>query len=136
MQRMAIDRKERRLYCTDPEVCYPIAIGTPQTPTPAGVFFIYEKEEKPQERWKDSEDIGARCLKLGKYDGDTLRPIGQDDSGNIVFVEDGETCYAIHGTDEPETIGQAVSKGCIRLRDDDIIRLFEWVNVGDRVVIV
>jgi hypothetical protein len=43
--------------------------------------------------------------------------------------------YGIHGTDEPEKLGQSVSHGCVRLGDDDIARLYQMANVGDTVVI-
>ncbi|HUG53354.1 MAG TPA: L,D-transpeptidase, partial [Vicinamibacteria bacterium] len=43
--------------------------------------------------------------------------------------------YALHGTNRPETIGQAVSHGCIRLRNEDIGRLYEMVPVGTPVYI-
>ena len=43
--------------------------------------------------------------------------------------------YGIHGTDEPEKLGQSVSHGCVRLGDDDIARLYAMANVGDTVII-
>jgi len=43
--------------------------------------------------------------------------------------------YGIHGTDEPDKLGQSVSHGCVRLGDDDIARLFQIANVGDEVII-
>ena len=43
--------------------------------------------------------------------------------------------YGIHGTDEPDKIGQSVSHGCVRLGDDDIARLYQMANVGDTVII-
>jgi lipoprotein-anchoring transpeptidase ErfK/SrfK len=43
--------------------------------------------------------------------------------------------YAIHGTDQPQNLGQSVSHGCVRLGDADIARLYAMANVGDTVVI-
>src|ERR1041385_6579695 len=43
--------------------------------------------------------------------------------------------YGIHGTDEPDKLGQSVSHGCVRLGDDDIARLYQMANVGDTVII-
>jgi lipoprotein-anchoring transpeptidase ErfK/SrfK len=43
--------------------------------------------------------------------------------------------YRIHGSNEPETIGQAVSSGCIRMTNDDVIDLYNRVKVGTRVVV-
>ena len=44
--------------------------------------------------------------------------------------------YRIHGSNEPETIGQAVSSGCIRMRNEDVIDLYERVKVGTKVVVL
>jgi lipoprotein-anchoring transpeptidase ErfK/SrfK len=43
--------------------------------------------------------------------------------------------YGIHGTDEPDRLGQSVSHGCVRLGDDDIAKLYQIANVGDTVII-
>jgi lipoprotein-anchoring transpeptidase ErfK/SrfK len=48
----------------------------------------------------------------------------------------GSTLYRIHGSNEPWSIGQAVSSGCIRMANDDVIHLYEQVGVGTRVVVV
>jgi len=47
----------------------------------------------------------------------------------------GNTVYRIQGTNAPETIGQAVSSGCFRLVNDDVIDLYNRVNVGTKVVV-
>ena len=59
--------------------------------------------------------LGARALYL--YDG------GRD------------TLFRIHGSNEPWTIGQAVSSGCIRMRNEDVIALYDKVSIGTRVVV-
>jgi lipoprotein-anchoring transpeptidase ErfK/SrfK len=48
----------------------------------------------------------------------------------------GQTLYRIHGTNQPSTIGQFVSSGCIRLTNDDIVDLYGRVNIGTRVVVL
>jgi lipoprotein-anchoring transpeptidase ErfK/SrfK len=48
----------------------------------------------------------------------------------------GSTLYRIHGSNEPWTIGTAVSSGCIRMRNEDVIDLYERVKVGTRVVVI
>jgi lipoprotein-anchoring transpeptidase ErfK/SrfK len=45
----------------------------------------------------------------------------------------GSTLYRIHGSNEPETIGQAVSSGCFRMINDDVIDLYSRVKVGTAV---
>jgi lipoprotein-anchoring transpeptidase ErfK/SrfK len=48
----------------------------------------------------------------------------------------GQTLYRIHGTNQPSTIGQFVSSGCIRLTNDDIVDLYSRVNIGTRIVVL
>ena len=47
----------------------------------------------------------------------------------------GNTLYRIHGTNQPWTIGQAVSSGCIRMRNEDVMDLYERARVGAKVVV-
>ncbi|MBB5043674.1 L,D-transpeptidase [Shinella fusca] len=47
----------------------------------------------------------------------------------------GDTLYRIHGTNEPWTLGKAVSSGCIRMANDDVVELFDKVDVGSLVVV-
>ena len=47
----------------------------------------------------------------------------------------GSTLYRIHGSNEPETIGQAVSSGCFRMVNDDVIDLYDRVRVGATVIV-
>jgi lipoprotein-anchoring transpeptidase ErfK/SrfK len=47
----------------------------------------------------------------------------------------GSSLYRIHGSNEPETIGQAVSSGCFRLTNDDVIDLYARVQVGATVIV-
>ncbi len=48
----------------------------------------------------------------------------------------GNTIYRIHGTNDPSTIGERVSSGCIRLTNEDVIDLYSRVNVGTKVVVL
>jgi lipoprotein-anchoring transpeptidase ErfK/SrfK len=48
----------------------------------------------------------------------------------------GGTLYRIHGSNEPETIGHAVSSGCIRMLNEDVVDLYERVRVGTQVVVL
>jgi len=47
-----------------------------------------------------------------------------------------DTLYRIHGTNQPEYIGQAISSGCIRMTNEDVIDLYQRVTVGTPVVVV
>jgi lipoprotein-anchoring transpeptidase ErfK/SrfK len=53
-----------------------------------------------------------------------------------LYQGDRDTLFRIHGTNEPDTIGHAISSGCIRLMNQDVIDLFRRVPVGTRVVVV
>jgi lipoprotein-anchoring transpeptidase ErfK/SrfK len=48
----------------------------------------------------------------------------------------GSSLYRIHGSNEPDTIGQAVSSGCIRMTNEDVMDLYERVKVGTRVTVM
>jgi lipoprotein-anchoring transpeptidase ErfK/SrfK len=48
----------------------------------------------------------------------------------------GSSLYRIHGTNEPHTIGQAVSSGCIRMLNDDVVDLYNRVKVGATVLVI
>ena len=48
----------------------------------------------------------------------------------------GSTLYRIHGTNAPWTIGQHVSSGCIRMRNEDVIELYNRVGVGTKVIVI
>jgi lipoprotein-anchoring transpeptidase ErfK/SrfK len=48
----------------------------------------------------------------------------------------GSSLYRIHGSNEPETIGEAVSSGCIRMTNEDVTDLYQRVRVGSRVVVL
>ncbi|MGZ9089123.1 MAG: L,D-transpeptidase, partial [Rhodoplanes sp.] len=47
----------------------------------------------------------------------------------------GSSLYRIHGSNEPHTIGQAVSSGCFRMTNDDVIDLYNRVRVGTKVIV-
>jgi lipoprotein-anchoring transpeptidase ErfK/SrfK len=47
----------------------------------------------------------------------------------------GSTLYRIHGSNEPHTIGQAVSSGCFRMTNEDVIDLYNRVRVGTKVIV-
>jgi len=48
----------------------------------------------------------------------------------------GSTLYRIHGTNQPWTIGKAVSSGCIRMRNEDVTELYERAKVGAKVIVL
>jgi lipoprotein-anchoring transpeptidase ErfK/SrfK len=55
----------------------------------------------------------------------------------IYLYEDGkDTLYRIHGTNQPEYIGQAISSGCIRMTNEDVIDLYNHVKLGTKVIVL
>jgi lipoprotein-anchoring transpeptidase ErfK/SrfK len=67
-------------------------------------------------------------------EGGLANPLGA--RAMYLYNNHGDTMFRIHGTNEPDTIGQAVSSGCIRLLNDDIVDLYERVKVGATVVVL
>jgi len=65
--------------------------------------------------------------------GGPMNPMG----ARALYLYEGnrDTLYRIHGTNEPESIGRAASSGCIRMRNIDVIDLYNRVQVGARVVV-
>jgi lipoprotein-anchoring transpeptidase ErfK/SrfK len=98
----------------------------------SGTEKISRKKEWPE--WNPPKEMIEREAARGHYlpehmDGGEANPLG----ARALYL--GETLYRIHGTNQPWTIGRAVSSGCIRMRNEDVIDLFERVNVGTKVVV-
>ena len=81
------------------------------------------------ERWPEFKAYIAHGPLEGRWDN----PLG----ARALYLYQGnhDTLYRIHGTNEPSEIGQAVSSGCIRMRDMDVIDLYNRVHVGTPVVV-
>ena len=93
-----------------------------------GVHVITRKAEWPD--WRPPPEMIARQPYLPRFmAGGPGNPLG----ARALYI--GTTEYRIHGTNAPETIGQAVSSGCFRLVNDDVIDLFNRVAVGTKVVV-
>ena len=81
------------------------------------------------ERWPHLAWIG----KQGGLPGGPDNPLGA--RAMYLFHDGKDTLYRIHGTDEPQKIGQSVSSGCIRMRNIDAIDLYNRVKIGTKVVV-
>lgn len=98
-----------------------------------GTERITQKREWPD--WRPPAEMIAREKKKGRIlpahmKGGINNPLG----ARALYL--GSTLYRIHGTNAPWTIGQAVSSGCIRMRNEDVIDLYERVSVGAKVVVI
>ena len=93
-----------------------------------GIHRISRKAEWPD--WTPPKEMIDRQPYLPRWmAGGPGNPMG----ARALYI--GHTVYRIHGTNAPETIGQAVSSGCFRLVNDDIIDLYARVPVGTKVVV-
>jgi lipoprotein-anchoring transpeptidase ErfK/SrfK len=107
---------------------YGIGVGRPGFEW-AGVKAITRKAEWPD--WRPPAEMLKRRPDLPRYmAGGPENPMG----ARGLYL--GSTLYRIHGTNEPHTIGQAVSSGCIRMRNEDVTDLYERVRVGTRVIVM
>jgi len=102
-----------------------------------GNAIIKRKAEWPH--WTPTPDMIKRDPdRYGAYtkglDGGLENPLGA--RAMYLYKGDRDTLFRIHGTTEPDTIGHAVSSGCIRLMNQDVIDLFKHVPVGTHVVVI
>jgi lipoprotein-anchoring transpeptidase ErfK/SrfK len=94
----------------------------------AGQHKISRKQEWPD--WRPPPEMIERQPYLPRFmAGGPGNPMG----ARALYI--GQTIYRIHGTNQPQTIGHAVSSGCFRLVNGDIIDLYERVPVGTRIVV-
>ncbi|GBU16800.1 MULTISPECIES: L,D-transpeptidase [Methylobacterium] len=122
---------ERRLYYVLPNgeaIRYGVGVGRPGF-TWSGVKTVTAKREWPS--WTPPAAMLARRPDLPRYmAGGIENPLG----ARAMYI--GSTEYRIHGSNEPDTIGQAVSSGCIRMTNEDVTDLYERVKVGAKVVVL
>jgi len=127
---IVIDSTERRLYFVMPDgkaMRYGVGVGRPGFDW-AGTQTISRKQEWPT--WTPPSQMLKRRPDLPRF-----MPGGPDNPMGARALYLGSTLYRIHGSNEPETIGQAVSSGCIRMLNEDVIDLYDRAKVGTRVVV-
>ena len=127
---VVVDTSERRLYYvlgSGQAIRYGIGVGREGFQW-AGVHHVSNKQEWPD--WRPPAQMLKRQPYLPRYmPGGPNNPLG----ARAMYI--GSTLYRIHGSNEPHTIGQAVSSGCIRMTNEDVIDLYERVRVGAKVVV-
>ncbi|CAN7192174.1 L,D-transpeptidase [Rhizobium leguminosarum] len=111
---------------------YGVGVGKPGFEW-AGAHKITRKTEWPD--WTPPSEMISREAAKGHYlparmDGGAENPLG----ARAMYL--GSTLYRIHGTNAPWSIGSAVSSGCIRLRNEDVVDLYDRVSVGTRVIVM
>lgn len=125
-----INTQERHLYLIqDPTHALRYGIGVGRDGfTWQGLLQISRKAEWPD--WHPPPEMIERQPYLPRFmAGGPGNPLG----ARAMYL--GNTVYRIHGTNAPETIGQAVSSGCFRLVNDDVIDLYSRVPVGTHVIV-
>lgn len=125
-----INTAERRLYYVldnGRAMRYGIGVGRVGF-TWKGVKTVSAKKEWPS--WTPPPQMLKRRPDLPRHMvGGEDNPLG----ARAMYL--GSSLYRIHGSNEPETIGQAVSSGCFRMTNDDVIDLYNRVKVGAKVIV-
>ena len=127
---IVIDTPSKYLYLVQGDgraMRYGIGVGKPGFAW-AGVKHISMKREWPD--WTPPAEMLQRRPDLPRHMvGGPENPLG----ARAMYL--GSTLYRIHGSNEPWTIGTAVSSGCIRMRNEDVIDLYGRVKVGTKVIV-
>ena len=128
---IVIDTPRRFLFLVQPggrALRYGIGVGRPGFSW-AGMKSVTRKAEWPS--WTPPAEMLKRRPDLPRFmPGGGVNPMG----ARALYL--GSSLYRIHGTNEPHTIGQAVSSGCIRMTNDDVTDLYERVRVGAKVLVI
>jgi lipoprotein-anchoring transpeptidase ErfK/SrfK len=128
---LIIDTSERRLYYVLPDqqaIKYAVGVARPGFEW-AGVEHIAGKREWPD--WTPPSQMIERRPDLPRHMAG-----GIDNLLGARAMYLSGTLYRIHGSNEPDTIGQAVSSGCIRMTNDDVVDLYDRAKVGATVIVM
>ena len=129
---VVVDTKERQLYFVLPDrkaMRYGVTVGDEAFGW-TGTARIARKAEWPA--WNPPAEMKQRWPHVRPVAGGPESPLGA--RALYLYAGDRDTLYRIHGTNEPEKIGRAASSGCIRMRNIDVIDLYNRVEVGTKVV--
>lgn len=126
---------ERRLYLVLPggkARRYAVGVGKPGFEW-AGTHKVSRKAEWPS--WRPPAEMIARERRKGR-ELPTFMAGGVDNPLGARALYLGSSIYRIHGTNQAWSIGKAVSSGCIRMRNEDVMDLYDRVPVGARVKVI
>ena len=131
---VVIDSDARFLYYVLPDgkaIRYGVTVGE-EALAWSGVAKVGRKEEWPS--WTPTAEIKKRMDVPNFVNGGPHNPMG----ARAMYLYEGskDTLYRIHGTNQPEYIGQAISSGCIRMTNEDVIDLYKRVKPGTVVVVL
>jgi len=132
---IVVDSDSRYLYYVLPKrkaIRYGVTVGEDALAF-WGVARVGRKEEWPA--WVPTADIKRRIPNLpNRVEGGAQNPLGA--RGIYLYQGDRDTLFRIHGTNQPEYIGQAISSGCIRMTNEDVIDLYGRVKMGAIVIVL
>ena len=136
---IVVNVPQRRLYLVQSggrALRYAVGVGRSEGVNFRGSAIIGRKEKWPH--WTPTAHMIAAMPRYRPYagglEGGLENPLG---ARALYLYRDGhDTFFRLHGTNEPESIGHAVSSGCIRLLNQDIIDLYDRVPVGTHVTVV
>jgi len=136
---IVVNVPERRLYLVEGggrALRYGVGVGRSEAMNFRGAAIIGRKEKWPH--WTPTPNMIATMPRYRPYagglNGGVNNPLG---ARALYLYRDGhDTYFRLHGTTEPESIGHAVSSGCIRLFNQDIIDIYNRVPVGTHVTVV
>ena len=132
---IVIDTDARYLYYVLPQgqaIRYGVTVGD-EALTFSGVAKVGNMQEWPN--WTPTADIKKRLGNIPNFvSGGPHNPLG----ARAIYLYEGnkDTLFRIHGTNQPEYIGHAISSGCIRLTNEDVIDLYNRVKMGAPVVVL
>jgi lipoprotein-anchoring transpeptidase ErfK/SrfK len=126
---------ERRIYLMDgdpstPAESFPVAIGKAGWETPTGRFQVEDKVMNPDFLKVDDTVTPMRVIK--RIPPGPTNPLGER---WIQFAHGEGWTVGLHGTPNPELLGQAVSHGCVRMRNADVIKIYDRVELGTPVIV-
>jgi lipoprotein-anchoring transpeptidase ErfK/SrfK len=132
---IVVDTDSRHLYYVLPEgkaIRYGVTVGE-DAQSWAGVAKVGNMQEWPP--WVPTEGEKQRLGPLPSYvEGGPANPMGA--RALYLFQGSKDTLFRIHGTNQPEYIGEAISSGCIRMTNEDVIDLYKRVKMGTPVVVL
>ena len=136
---IVVDIPARRLYLVEPggvATRYTVGVGREEALNFRGSAVIGRKAEWP--RWTPTPWMIKTMPRYAAYAGGMAGGLGNPLGARALYLYRGDrdTYFRLHGTNEPETIGTAVSSGCIRLFNHDVIDLYDRVPVGAPVVVL
>jgi lipoprotein-anchoring transpeptidase ErfK/SrfK len=132
---IVVDTDDRHLYYVMPEgkaIRYGVTVGE-DAQSWSGIAKVGNLQEWPP--WVPTEGEKQRLGPLPSYvEGGPGNPMGA--RGIYLFQGSKDTLFRIHGTNQPEYIGEAISSGCIRMTNEDVIDLYKRVKMGTPVVVL